>query len=1062
MKAKYIYFILAMMISVSFAAGGCGSGGGGSSQKVDVNPNPVIPAPDLTQSKLNSGKLITGTPKADCDDSFVLDAVNELCKIFKLLKGDGSDACINQTSSCNSYERQLYTGSTLGPGPKGAKWNGRGGSGALMADAAVCTLRELSPKVPGGGPVHSSTSLDIGIGDVVVKQEVGYLDFDRTLGRFKGYRKLRIELPVIGKFNAVSQNIDLRRIFYSTGQVFNEIPKAGDYPLLFAYGLNLSTEEKNKSIDIDPGSFDVKTPIGIFQVSPHFEYKSNTVVADMPFVTDHTYIILPDDDFDNTPAAIRLSDIYGLIPGINNNATPLPGNSNYKDLRTGWVSQIGLGARGSIDDNLWSPPGSVFFSRPDYDPTGVLLFEKYDSRSEEENRPSVYASASASVKYPKNPGDMLPDWVDGLPGLDWDAYIQVTPTIKAGAAGQFGVSLSEGTDNKHDLKEFGAHADSRIAALGIYSGVEANASFEVLAELRLYVSAVFDFFVGSKRIDLIDIHPKFPIPIAGGTPTSSKVELAAAYSTSDSIADIPETLDYLKTFKGAKNPEEFINLCYAKVTEVPPEEPPCTKEEDMNLPECKTEKGDVTDLFEYLPCNICLATDAVIDSQTGAVKQEAHKDVVFPVNPIPPLDSTTPAVWKCDAASKSGCMDLCKLNKETGEFSVVKNPSQIADSMPTTDPDYNKLYPFYKSCMITCTEPPVGGILDISCGKGLDSTPPGTFGIMVPGGGGGAPAPVPVDTNLAAPFTEPVDPVSVNTSTFTVTDADGNLIDGSVSYDASTYTALFTPSRNFDHNTTYRATITTGITDLSGNPLPADYSWSFTTEAFPDTESPTVIATSPVSDAVDVDINSKLRAKFSEAMDETSIHTGTVTVNNGVTGTVAYDSTTMTAIFTPSVPLANETMYTVTISTGVKDLSGNSLANNYTWSFQTAATQDVTAPAVNSTNPASDATAVPLDAMVSVTFTEPVDIGTVTASTFTLSSGRAGNVPGTFFFADGGATATFIPSAELNAGDTYATTITTEVQDLAGNPMAGDYSWNFTTVSAPKRFCHLCAGKWKS
>src|SRR3990170_3907452 len=335
------YLIVALIIAVSLAIGGCGTGAGSKpNQNVTVNPNPVIPPVDPNAEKLNSGKLVAGTPQEDCDNSFVLDAVNTLCEIIKLASDDpNKEPCVTQTSSCNSYGRQLYAGSALGPGPKGAQWNGRGGSGSLMADAAVCTLRELSPKVPGGGPIHSSTSLDIGIGDVVVKQEVGYLDFDRTLGRFKGYRKLRIELPVIGKFDAVSQNIDLRRIFYGTGQVFNEIPKAGDYPLLFAYGLNLSTEEKDKSIDINPGSFDVKTPIGIFQVSPHFEYKSNTVVADTPFGTDITYIILPDDDLG--PDAIKLFDIYGVIPGINNNATPMPNLTNYKELQTGWDSQIG-------------------------------------------------------------------------------------------------------------------------------------------------------------------------------------------------------------------------------------------------------------------------------------------------------------------------------------------------------------------------------------------------------------------------------------------------------------------------------------------------------------------------------------------------------------------------------------------------------------------------------------------------------------------------------------------------------------------------------------------------
>ncbi len=918
--------ILIMLISL--ATGGCGSGGGAKSdngQNVAVNPTPVIPDIDLTQSKLNSGKLVTGTPKEDCDNSVVLDSVSELCKLLAPLTG--VDACVTQSSSCNSYERQLYTGSVLGPGQKGpnSRWNDRGGSGALMADAAVCTLRELSTKID--GPIDSSASLNIGIGDVVVKQQVGYLDFDRINGRFKGYRKLRIELPVIGKFDAVTQDIDLRRVFYGTGQLFNNIPTAGDYPLLFAYGLNLSTEEKDKSINIDPGSFNVTTPIGDFEVSPHFTYKSNTVVADTPFGTDFTYIIGQDDE---GPDAIKLYDLYGVVPGINNNTIPPPsssGTTDYKEKQSGWVSQIGLGTRGSIDDKLWSPspgPGG-FFTRPDYDPTGLLKFEFYESRSDEENRPSVYAEASASIKYPDNPADMLPDWVGGLPGLDWDAYIKVTPTIKAGAAGQFGINVSEGTDNKKELSGefYVGKPESRTSALGIYSGVEANASFEVLAELRLYVSAVFDFFIGSKRIDLIDIHPKFPIPIAGGTPVSSNVELATALSSSDNTVVLPETLDYLKTFKGAKNPEEFINLCYAKVTEVPPEEPPVSE----------TEKGDVTDLFEYLPCNICLATDAVTGTKTSDIP--AHQEILSPVNPTPP------AVWQCDAASKSGCMDLCKLNKETGEFTVVKNPSQIADSIPTTDPDYSKLYPFYKSCMIPCVES-APGILDISCGKGLDNTPPSIIGIMVPGGSG-APAPVPVDTNIAATFSEPMDGTSINETTFTVrsvgVDGDVTYLSGRVGYDADSRTATFTPAVNLDYSATYIATITAGIMDAAGNFLTADFSWSIITVDPPDTIPPFVVSKVPTDDATSVAVNSQVEVVFSEPIDKLTVTSDTYFIMTGdgemVPGTFSFTDGDTTVIFTPDPPLAYGTTYFAFMTMDVKDPAGNQLQDGVVWLFVT-------------------------------------------------------------------------------------------------------------------------------
>jgi hypothetical protein len=175
MKTKYTYFILALAIAVSLAAGGCGTGAGSkSNQNVAVDPNLV----DLAATLLREGNAIKGAEQNDCDNSFVLESLNTLCELF------GAGSCLKQTSKCNDYSRQIYTGSTLVE--EGKLWNGRGGSGHLMADAALCTLRELSPKVSNVGPLRSGVDINIGIGDVKVRQEVGYLDFDRVNARFKG------------------------------------------------------------------------------------------------------------------------------------------------------------------------------------------------------------------------------------------------------------------------------------------------------------------------------------------------------------------------------------------------------------------------------------------------------------------------------------------------------------------------------------------------------------------------------------------------------------------------------------------------------------------------------------------------------------------------------------------------------------------------------------------------------------------------------------------------------------------------------------------------------------
>jgi hypothetical protein len=98
---------------------------------------------------------------------------------------------------------------------------------------------------------------------------------------------------------------------------------------------------------------------------------------------------------------------------------------------------------------------------------------------------------------------------------------------------------------------------------------------------------------------------------------------------------------------------------------------------------------------------------------------------------------------------------------------------------------------------------------------------------------------------------------------------------------------------------------------------------------------PTVTSTVPASGAVDVGVDSQITATFSEAMDPASITTSTFALSPATAGTVVYDASTYTASFIPSSDLHTFRNYTATITTGVTDASGNHMASDYTWTFQT-------------------------------------------------------------------------------------------------------------------------------
>ena len=118
----------------------------------------------------------------------------------------------------------------------------------------------------------------------------------------------------------------------------------------------------------------------------------------------------------------------------------------------------------------------------------------------------------------------------------------------------------------------------------------------------------------------------------------------------------------------------------------------------------------------------------------------------------------------------------------------------------------------------------------------------------------------------------------------------------------------------------------------------------FSTTSGPDTTPPTVTAVTPLTGATGVSVGANVVATFSEQMNPATITTTTVELRNAssalVPATVSYNSLNRTATLDPSGPLANLTAYTATVkggAAGVKDVAGNPLAADVTWSFTTAA-----------------------------------------------------------------------------------------------------------------------------
>ena len=103
-----------------------------------------------------------------------------------------------------------------------------------------------------------------------------------------------------------------------------------------------------------------------------------------------------------------------------------------------------------------------------------------------------------------------------------------------------------------------------------------------------------------------------------------------------------------------------------------------------------------------------------------------------------------------------------------------------------------------------------------------------------------------------------------------------------------------------------------------------------------DVTAPTITLTIPAADLTGVVRNANIFAIFSEEMDPATITGVTFTLKQGgtpVIGVVTY--TGLAATFNPTGDLAASTIYTAKVTVGAKDLSGNALVADKTWSFTT-------------------------------------------------------------------------------------------------------------------------------
>ncbi len=315
---------------------------------------------------------------------------------------------------------------------------------------------------------------------------------------------------------------------------------------------------------------------------------------------------------------------------------------------------------------------------------------------------------------------------------------------------------------------------------------------------------------------------------------------------------------------------------------------------------------------------------------------------------------------------------------------------------------------------------------------------------------------VALNSQIKVMFSKPMDYLSINLSSIMVMDEVGSVIEGTLSYDSSSYTATFSPRTMFSKNTLYSLFIPSYlIKDTEGNPLDRNVTLSFRTESktevtkiYENRKSPKVIKNYPDVNATDVSLDTYVIVDFNLALLGSRVTDTTIKLNDGardIDGKTVYSDKERQLIFVPGRNLEYGKVYRVTLaSMQVESVHGFKMSENYSWTFSTKKPRDEMPPEVTGTSPVDGSYDVSEQARISAAFSEEIDPVSLNKYTVILSDGTQ-DIAGKITYDRRTSKVAFFPLEKLKSGQKYTVLISNGVKDTAGNAMSSPREWTFTT-----------------
>ena len=305
-----------------------------------------------------------------------------------------------------------------------------------------------------------------------------------------------------------------------------------------------------------------------------------------------------------------------------------------------------------------------------------------------------------------------------------------------------------------------------------------------------------------------------------------------------------------------------------------------------------------------------------------------------------------------------------------------------------------------------------------------------------------------IDPNSAivVSFDENIDPTTLSgvyVSFNTTSTSSSYRITGSWQYDPELKQATFTADDVLRANSTIYV-YPHYLYDLAGNKSTSSYGY-FKTGSAQDSTAPTIVMVSPVDGSLDVTDN-RIEITFSEGIDRSTINNNNfVYWSDGklYRPNVSYSIDSRKVILTGG-SLPRNTAASLVVTTGVKDHSGNALAEDFASFFATAAVDtDTSRPSIVTQYPIGSSVPLPNADLITLYANDDMDAGSLSDAMNVVANGEL--VPGSVNVSDD-RIIKFVPDEPLAKGDFVQVFVSSEATDTSGNPL-NSYQSSFTVES---------------